>query len=173
MSIATTTGFATTDFNQWPVFAPVWMLFLCCFATCSGSTGSGIKMIRAELMVRQALRELMSIIHPRAYLPVKLSGQRVENNIIFAVLAFMLIWGGSVIAMTMLLAASGLDIITAFSAVIACICNTGPGLNQVGPASNYAALNDFQTWVCTVAMLIGRLELFTLFVVVTPAFWRK
>jgi trk system potassium uptake protein TrkH len=173
VSMATTTGFATTDFNQWPVFAPVWMLFLCCFATCSGSTGSGIRMIRAELMVRQALRELMSIIHPRAYLPVKLSGQRVENNIIFAVLAFMLIWGGSVIAMTMLLAASGLDIITAFSAVISCICNTGPGLNQVGPATNYAALNDFQTWVCAVAMLIGRLELFTLFVVATPAFWRK
>jgi trk system potassium uptake protein TrkH len=173
VSIATTTGFASTDFNQWPIFAPVWMLFLCCFATCSGSTGSGIKMIRAELMMRQAFREMMRLIHPRAYLPVKLSGQRVENNIIFAVLAFMLIWGGSVIAMTMLLAASGLDIVTAFSAVIACICNTGPGLNQVGPATNYAVLNDFQTWVCTVAMLIGRLELFTLFVVVTPAFWRK
>jgi trk system potassium uptake protein TrkH len=173
VSVATTAGFASTDFNQWPIFAPVWMLFLCCFATCSGSTGGGIKMIRAELMVRQALREIMSIIHPRAYLPVKLSGQRVENNIIFAVLAFMLIWGGSVIAMTMLLVASGLDIITAFSAVIVCICNTGPGLNQVGPATTYAALSDFQTWVCTVAMLIGRLELFTLFVVVTPAFWRK
>lgn len=173
VSIATTTGFATTDFNLWPVFAPVWMLFLCSFATCSGSTGGGIKMIRAELMVRQALRELMSIIHPRAYVPVKLSGQRVENNIIFAVLAFMLIWGGSVITMTMLLAASGLDIVSALSAVIACICNTGPGLNQVGPATTYAVLNDFQTWVCTVAMLIGRLELFTLFIVVTPAFWRK
>jgi len=173
VSIATTAGFASTDFNQWPIFAPVWMLFLCCFATCSGSTGGGIKMIRAELMVRQALRELMSLIHPRAYLPVKLSGERVENNIIFAVLAFMLIWGGSVVAMTMLLVASGLDIITAFSAVIVCICNTGPGLNQVGPATTYAALSDFQTWVCTVAMLIGRLELFTLFVVMTPAFWRK
>ncbi len=173
VSVATTAGFAGTDFNQWPIFAPVWMLFLCCFATCSGSTGGGIKMIRAELMVRQALRELMSIIHPRAYLPVKLSGQRVENNIIFAVLAFMLIWGGSVVAMTMLLLASGLDIITAFSAVIVCICNTGPGLNLVGPATTYAALSDFQTWVCTVAMLIGRLELFTLFIVVTPAFWRK
>jgi len=173
VSIATTTGFSSTDFNQWPVFAPVWMLFLCCFATCSGSTGGGIKMIRAELMVRQALRELMSIIHPRAYLPVKLSGHRVENNIIFAVLAFMLIWGGSVILMTMLLAASGLDVVSAFSAVIACICNTGPGLNQVGPATTYASLSNFQTWVCTVAMLVGRLELFTLFVVLTPAFWRK
>ncbi len=173
VSIATTTGFSSTDFNQWPIFAPVWMLFLCCFVTCSGSTGSGIKMIRAELMFRQARREMLRLIHPRAYLPVKLSGQRIENNIIFAVLAFMLIWGGSVIAMTMLLAASGLDIVSAFSAVIGCICNTGPGLNQVGPATNYAVLTDFQTWVCTVAMLIGRLELFTLFVVVTPAFWRK
>jgi trk system potassium uptake protein TrkH len=85
----------------------------------------------------------------------------------------MLIWGGSVIAMTMLLAASGLDIITAFSAVIVCICNTGPGLNQVGPATTYAALNDFQTWILTFAMLLGRLELFTLFIVLTPAFWRK
>jgi len=130
-------------------------------------------MIRAELMVRQALREIMSIIHPRAYLPVKIAGQRIENNIIFAVLAFMLIWGGSVITMTMLLVASGLDVVSAFSAVIVCICNTGPGLNQVGPATTYAGLTDFQTWVCTVAMLIGRLELFTLFIVMTPAFWRK
>src|SRR5256712_9025810 len=149
VSIATTAGFASTDFNQWPIFAPVWMLFLCCFATCSGSTGGGIKMIRAELMVRQALRELMSIIHPRAYLPVKLSGQRVENNIIFAVLAFMLIWGGSVAAMTMLLAASGLDIITALSAVIVCIFNTRPGLKPGGPAPAYAGLHDFQTLAAT------------------------
>lgn len=173
VSMATTAGFVSADFNQWPIFAPVWMLFLCCFATCSGSTGGGIKMIRAELMVRQALREIMSIIHPRAYLPLKLAGQRIENHIIFAVLAFMLIWGGSVIAMTMLLTASGLDVISAFSAVIVCLCNTGPGLNQVGPGTTYAWLNDFQTWVCTIAMLVGRLELLTLFIVVTPAFWRK
>jgi trk/ktr system potassium uptake protein len=173
VSIATTTGYSSTDFYRWPIFAPVWMLFLCCFATCSGSTGSGIKLIRAELMVRQALREMVRIVHPRAYVPVKLGGLTVENNIIFAVLAFMLIWGGSVIAMTMLLAASGLDIITSFSAVIVCICNTGPGLNEVGPASTYAPLNDFQTWILAFAMLLGRLELFTLFIVLTPAFWRK
>jgi trk system potassium uptake protein TrkH len=173
VSVATTTGFANTDYALWPIFAPVWMLFLCCFTTCSGSTGSGIKLIRAELMVRQALREMVRIVHPRAYVPVKLGGITVENNIIFAVLAFMLIWGGSVIAMTMLLAASGLDIITAFSAVIVCICNTGPGLSQVGPAATYAVLSDFQTWILTFAMLLGRLELFTLFIVLTPAFWRK
>ncbi|MCU0937750.1 MAG: TrkH family potassium uptake protein, partial [Burkholderiaceae bacterium] len=94
-------------------------------------------------------------------------------NVIFAVLAFMLIWGGSVIVFTMLLLFSGLDVITAFTAVIASINNTGPGLNQVGPATNYASLNDFETWVCTFAMLIGRLELLAVLVLFTPAFWRK
>jgi trk system potassium uptake protein TrkH len=173
VSIATTTGFATTDYNQWPIFAPMWMLILSCFATCSGSTGGGIKMVRAELMVRQAFREMARIVHPRAYVPVKLSGQTVENNIIFAILAFMLMYGGSVIVMTMVLSASGLEIITAFSAVIACINNTGPGLNLVGPAGTFAPLSDLQTWICTFAMLLGRLELFTLLVVFTPTFWRK
>src|SRR5262249_47914811 len=109
VSMATTAGFWSADFGKWPVFAPVWMLFLCCFAACSGSTGGGIKMIRAELMVRQALREMQRIIHPRAHIAVKLSGHAVENNIIFAVLAFMLVYGGSVIVMTMLLTASELD----------------------------------------------------------------
>ncbi|HUX25427.1 MAG TPA: potassium transporter TrkG [Burkholderiales bacterium] len=173
VSMATTTGYSNTNFNMWPIFAPIWMLFLCSFATCSGSTGGGIKMIRAELMARQAVRELTRIIHPRAVVPVKLGGVPVENNIIFAVLAFMLVYIGAVIVMTMLLAASGLDIITAFSAVIACINNTGPGLGGVGPATTYAGLNSFQIWICTVAMLLGRLELFTLLVVFTPGFWRK
>ena len=173
VSIATTTGFSNVDYSLWPVFAPVWMLFLCSFATCSGSTGGGIKMIRAELMARQAVREMTRIIHPRAVVPVKLGGAPVENSIIFAVLAFILVYNGSVIAMTMLLAASGVDIVTAFSAVIACINNTGPGLGRVGPATTYAALNDFQIWICTIAMLLGRLELFTLLVVFTPGFWRK
>ena len=149
------------------------MLFLCCFATCSGSTGSGIKMIRALVMWRQALREMTRIIHPRAHVPLKLGGHVVENNIVVAVLAFMLVYGASTIAMTMLLAASGLDIITAFSAVVACINNAGPGLNHVGPATTYAGLTDFQTWICTFAMLLGRLELLTLLVVLTPAFWRS
>lgn len=173
VSVATTTGFSNTDYGLWPIFAPLWMLLLCCFVTCSGSTGGGIKMVRAELMLRQARRELTRIIHPRAYISVKLGGQMVENNIIFAVLAFMLVYGGTVIVMTMLLAASGLDIITSFTAVIACINNVRSGLSQVGPAATFAVLNDFQTWVCTATMLLGRLELFALLVVFTPAFWRK
>jgi trk system potassium uptake protein TrkH len=173
VSIATTTGYSSTDYNQWPIFAPVWMLFLACFTACSGSTGAGIKMIRAEIMAKQALREMLRIIHPRAYVPVKLGGQPVEHGIVFAILAFMLVYGVSVIAVTMLFAVTGLDIVSAFSAAIAFINCVGPALNEVGPAANYAVLSDFQTWVGAVAMLLGRLELLTLLVVLTPAFWRK
>ena len=173
VSIATTTGYANTDYNLWPVFAPLWMLYLCCFVSCSGSTGGGIKMVRAQLLVRQGLREMLKLVHPRAQVPVKLGGAVVPNQIVFAVLAFMSIYGACVTAMTFLLLATGLDFVTAFSAVIASINNTGPGLNQVGPATTYQILTDFQTWVLTIAMLLGRLELFTVLLIFTPAFWRR
>src|SRR3990172_4054497 len=118
------------------------MLFLCCFAWSSGSTGSGIKMVRAELLVRQGLRELVKLVHPSAQVPVKLGGRVVPNQIVFAVLAFMSIYGACVTVMTFLLLVTGLDFITAFSAVVASINNTGPGLNQVGPAPTLAVLTD-------------------------------
>ena len=173
VSIATTTGFANTDFNLWPTFAPLWMLFLSSFATCSGSTGGGIKMVRAIILYKQVFREVMRAIHPSAVHPIKLGTEVVENKIIFAVLAFGFMYMVSIVSMTLVLSATGLDIVTAFSAVVACINNTGPVLNQVGPASTFAVLSDFQTWVCTFCMLLGRLEIFTLLVVLTPAFWRK
>jgi trk system potassium uptake protein len=173
VSIATTTGYANTDYNQWPIFAPVLMLFLCAFTTCAGSTGGGIKMIRGLILLKQARREFTRILHPRAVNPVIVGRQVIENKVIFAVLAFMLVYGASIVWLTFLLLLSGLDVITAFSAIVACINNTGPGLNQVGPASNYAGLTDFETWVCTFAMLIGRLELFSVLVLFTPEFWRR
>ena len=173
ISIATSTGYASTDYYLWPIFAPLWMLFLSSFCSSSGSTGGGIKMIRAQLLYKQVFREMVKIMHPQAVAPIKLGGAVVPNRIIFAVLAFMFIYIASIVSMTLVLALSGLDVITAFSAVVACINNTGPGLNQVGPATTYAVLTDFQTWVCSFAMLLGRLELFTLLVVFTPAFWRK
>lgn len=172
VSIATTTGFANTDYNQWPIFAPLWMLFLSCFASCSGSTGGGMKMVRAQLLFRQGKRELSRLIHPAARLPVKLAGQVVPNNVIYAVLAFAFLYVFAIIIMTLVMTASGLEFITAFSAVVASINNTGPGLNQVGPATTYASLTDFQTWICIIAMLLGRLELLTVLVVFTRAFWR-
>ncbi|MBQ0935293.1 TrkH family potassium uptake protein [Ideonella paludis] len=173
VSIATTTGYATTDYAQWPVFVPVFMLFLCGFATCAGSTGGGIKLVRSLLLLKQAKRELVRILHPRAVQPVTLGGGVVGNEVLSAVLAFMLIYGAVTIGATMLLLLSGLDVITAFTAVVACINNTGPGLGQVGPAGNYQGLTDFQTWVCTLTMLLGRLELFSVLVLLTPQFWRK
>ena len=173
VSVASTTGYANTDYALWPPFAPLWMLYLCCFATSSGSTGGGMKMIRALVLVKQSLREFTRIIHPRAVAPLRIAGAPVPNSLIFAVLAFMLVYGLTMVGMSLLLTATGLDFITAFSAVTACINNTGPGLGKVGPASTYAVLSDFQTWVCTFAMVLGRLELFTLLVIFTPTFWRK
>ena len=172
VSIATTTGFATTDYAQWPIFAPVFMLLLCGFATCAGSTGGGVKLVRALLLLKQAKREFRRIVHPRAIIPVKLGGTAVSNEVLFSVLAFMLIYGAVLIGATMLLLASGLEVVTAFTAAVACINNTGPGLGQVGPAGNFAGLTDFQTWVLTATMLLGRLELFSLIVLFTPGFWR-
>jgi trk system potassium uptake protein TrkH len=173
VSVATTTGYASVDYAQWPIFAPVLMLLLCCFATCAGSTGGGIKMIRALLLFKQARRELTRILHPRAVTPVTLRGGIVDNQVLFSILAFMLIWGAVLIGATLLLLLTGLDVISAFTAVVACLNNTGPGLGEVGPSGNYQGLSDVQTWICSALMLLGRLELLAVLVLFTAAFWRS
>ncbi|MDR2365533.1 MAG: TrkH family potassium uptake protein [Zoogloeaceae bacterium] len=173
ISIATSAGFANTDYSLWPFFAPLCMLFLCSFVSCSGSTGGGIKMMRAVLLYKQVYRELLRAMHPNAVHPVKLGGRSVPQNMLFAVLAFSFIYMASLVALTLAMSFSGLEIVTAFSAIVASLNNTGPGLGQVGPAGNFSSLNDFQLWVCTFAMLLGRLEIFTLLVVLMPAFWKK
>jgi len=172
VSLATDCGFASTDFNSWPIFAPMWMLLLSCVTASSGSTGGGLKMIRTVLMLRQGVRELEHQLHPAALLPVKIGGHAVPNQIVFAIQAFVMMYIATIVTMTLVLLASGLDFVSAFSAVIACINNAGPGLNEVGPGTNYAGLNDFQTWALAFTMLLGRLELITVFVLFTRAFWR-
>lgn len=172
VSLATDCGLTSVDFNPWPIFAPAWMLVLSCVTASSGSTGGGLKMIRAILMFRQGVRELEQQLHPAARLPVKIGGHTVPNQIVFAIQAFAMMYVATIVAMTLILLASGLDFISALSAVIACLNNAGPGLNEVGPATTYAGLSDFQTWALTFTMLLGRLELFTVFVVFTRAFWR-
>jgi trk system potassium uptake protein TrkH len=173
VSIATTTGYASTDYALWPIFAPLWMLFLSSFATSAGSTGGGIKMMRALLLYKQVYRELVRAMHPNAVYNIRIGGQAAPQPILFAVLAFGFMYMVSIVSMTLILSFTGLDIISAFTAVVASINNTGPGLGVVGPSTTYEVLSDFQTWVCTFAMLLGRLEIFTLLVVLTPAFWRK
>ncbi len=173
VSLATTTGYASVDYVMWPVFAPVWLMFLGTFVSCAGSTGGGIKMVRMVLLIKQSRRELVRAIHPRVVNPVTMGSATIPATVIAAVMAFMLIYGASIIGLTMLMLLSGLDIITAFSAVVATVNNIGPGLGLVGPASNFGVLTDFQTWVCTVAMLLGRLELLAVMVLFVPQFWRK
>lgn len=173
VSVATTAGYSNTDYSLWPIFAPLWMLFLSGFCTSSGSTGGGIKMIRMRILYQQFFREMIMIMHPQAVSPVKLGRNIVANRIIFAVLVFLFVYLATIIFMTLVMALSGLDEITAFSAVVASINNLGPGLNQIGPATTYASLTDFQIWLCSFAMLLGRLELYTLLIVFTAAFWRK
>ena len=173
VSIATDCGFASMDFSQWPIFAPMWMLFLSCIAVSSGSTGGGIKMVRTMILFKQAGREFIRLLHPAAVNPMKIGGSVVPNNIVFAVLGFIFLYFMTVATLTFILLISGLDFISAFSAIIACINNAGPGLGVVGPASNFGVLSSFQTWICTVAMLVGRLEIFTLLILFTPHFWRR
>ncbi len=173
VSLATTTGYAATDYAQWPVFAPILLMFLGCFASCAGSTGGGIKMVRMVLLVKQARRELVRIIHPRVINPVTLGGAVIPMSVMTAVLGFMLIYGGATMGLSMLLLLSGMDIVTAFSAVIATVNNIGPGLGQVGPSGNYGGLNPFQLGVLSFAMLLGRLELLSVLVLFSSHFWRK
>ena len=173
VSVGTTTGYATQDYAQWPAFAPLLMILLGCFATCGGSTGGGIKMMRMLLLLKQVRHELVRIVHPNVVNPVVISGQVVDARVMQNVIAYMMVYGATLVALTMLLLFSGLDVVTAFTAVVACVNNIGPGLGEVGPAVNFKGLSDFQTWVCTFGMMLGRLELLSLLVLLTPQFWRR
>ncbi len=173
VSIATDSGLHTQDYSRWPIFAPMWMMFLSCIVASSGSTGGGIKMIRTLVLAKQAHRELDQLVHPNMVRPLKVGGTIIANRVVFAVLAFVFLYFMSLVTLIFVQLASGLDFMTALSAMIACINNAGPGLGLVGPGSNYGVLTDFQTWVCSAAMLLGRLEVFTILVLFTPTLWRK
>jgi len=173
VSIATSSGYASVDYAQWPIFAPLWMMFLTAIAASSGSTGGGIKMMRTLVLVKQAGREFLRLLHPAVVNPMKIGGHVVPNSIVFAVLGFIFLYFMTIVTLTFVLLISGMDFISAFTAVLASVNNCGPGLGTVGPASNYQGLTDFQTWVCTFGMLVGRLEIFTVLILFTPHFWRR
>jgi len=173
ISVVTTTGYANADYTAWPLVVPILMLLLSGVATSAGSTGGGIKMIRAVLLAKLASTELTLMLHPQAVNPVRLKGRIVESRVMASVLAFLLMYGMAITVLTALMLISGLDPVIGFSAVLASVNNTGPALGPLGPMGSFAMLSDFQTWLCTFGMLIGRLELFTVLVLFTPAFWRK
>jgi len=172
ISMATDCGFFNTDFDHWPLFVTLWMLLLSCIAVSAGSTGGGIKMVRILILFKQSAREMYGLRHPTAVHSLKIRGQPLPERVALSALGFIHLYTISMVALSFLLIASGMDFLTAFSAIVATLNNVGPGLHGVGPGNTYAGLSDFQAWVCTVSMLLGRLEFFVLLVPLTPGFWR-
>ena len=170
ISAMTTTGFTTANFHTWPSFLPVLLICIAFIGGFAGSTAGGMKVYRIILLYRQSIREFLRLIHPHAIIPVKIGGQKTSDTIISAVWGFFFLYIASFVVMTVLLTATGLDAETAYSAVGACITNLGPALGQAGP--HYADLNDMAKVILSIAMLLGRLEIYTLLVILTPAFWR-
>ncbi|MDO5070578.1 MAG: potassium transporter TrkG [Neisseria zoodegmatis] len=173
VSIGLSSGFANADFAQWPLITSLWMFFLANVLASSGSMGGGIKNARAIVLAKFSLREMLLLLHPNAVRNVKVNGRTIPERTALTVMAFIFVYFMTVVLFTFLMMATGLDFISAFSAVIACITNAGPGLGVVGPAHNYSALADVQKWLCTAVMLLGRLEIFTVLILFTPPYWKK
>ncbi|EKE83378.1 TrkH family potassium uptake protein [Idiomarina xiamenensis] len=171
VSISTTAGFATADFSAWPVFLPLLLLFASFIGGCAGSTAGGLKVIRVLLLYRQGIRELNRLVHPKAVYSVKLGNRALPNRVIEAIWGFFSAYALVFVVVMLGLLAVGLDEVSAFSATAACLNNLGPGLGSV--AANYADVPGLGKWFLVIAMLFGRLEVFTLLVLFTPTFWRS
>ena len=171
ISIATTTGFTTTQYQNWPSFLPMLLLFTSFLGACAGSTGGGIKVVRILLLFKQGLREIKRLIHPSAIFIIKLNNKPVQERVINAIWGFFAAYIGVYIFLQLALMSTGLDAVTAFSAMAACMNNLGPGLGDV--STHYGDINNNAKWVLCLAMLMGRLEIFTLLVLFSPVFWRK
>jgi trk system potassium uptake protein TrkH len=170
VSIGTTAGFTTEAYFDWPGFLPVMLLFVSFIGGCAGSTGGGMKVIRFLLLLKQGHRETMRLIHPNAQVPVKINAKPMPDRVINAVWGFFAAYVASFVVILLFVMATGLDQVTAFSAVAACMNNLGPGLGGVG--ANYVDVNDPAKWALSFAMMLGRLEVFTLLILFTRAFWR-
>lgn len=171
VSIGSTTGYATADFANWPGFLPILLLFASYIGGCAFSTAGGMKVIRIMLLFKQGYREVLRLIHPNGVFAIKVNGKALPTKIVGAVWGFFALYVFCFTLMHLILMATGLDVVTSFSAVTACLNNLGPGLGDV--SANFGDINTTAKWVLCVAMLLGRLEIFTLLVVLTPAFWRR
>ena len=171
ISIATTTGYTTATYQSWPSFLPILLLFASFIGACAGSTGGGMKVIRIVLLFKQGMREIKRLVHPNAIIHIKLGERPVQDSIINAVWGFFASYVAIFAILLLVLMATGLDQVTAFSAMAACMNNLGPGLGDV--SAHYGNINNVAKWVLCFAMLLGRLEIFTLLVLLTPTFWRR
>ena len=171
VSISTTAGFATADFASWPLFLPILLIFSSFIGGCASSTGGGLKVVRVLLLFKQGIRELNRLVHPKAIFSIKLGKKALPDRVVEAVWGFFSAYTLVFVIIMLALIGTGLDDITAFTATAACLNNLGPGLGDV--AANYASVSDSAKWVLMIAMVFGRLEVFTLLVLFTPAFWRS
>jgi len=171
ISIISSTGYATADFSSWPLFLPVLILGSGFIGGCVGSTAGGFRVIRVILLYKQALREIMRLIHPNAVIAVKIGNQKISDSVAQAVWGFIFLYMASYILLSLLFLATGVDEVTAFSGIAATLNMTGPGLGQV--AVTYEHISDAGLWILSFAMLLARLEIFTLLVLLTPAFWKR
>ncbi len=173
VSIVTTTGYATADYELWPGMSQI-IIFLCMFVGASaGSTGGGMKCLRIMLCFKYCYKELFSMIHPRAVSHIKIGGKTVPEDVVRSVLGFLALYMALFALSTVLLAGTGVDFVTALGAVAATIGNIGPGFGMVGPVENFAQIPYWGKWLLSWCMLLGRLEIYTLIIVVVPEFWRK
>ena len=171
VSNITTTGYTSVGFSEWPGAAPLLLLMLGFVGGCAGSTAGGMKVARWQMLVRQGLREIRQLVHPKGQFVVKVGGKRVSESVVISVGGFATLYMLCFMAMTLVLAATGVDVVTAFSAIATCINNMGPGLGLV--AVHFRDLADAPIWVCSFAMILGRLEVFTVLVLLTPQFWTE
>jgi len=170
VSIATTTGFASTNFSLWPTMLPVLLIFASFIGACAGSTGGGIKVVRMLLMFKLAIKEIKKFIHPSAYISIKLNKRSVAEQTLVSVWGFFSLYVMAFVVIMIALMFTGLDQVTSFSATAASMNNLGPGLGDV--ASNYASISDTAKWILSFSMLLGRLEILTLMVLLHRVFWR-
>ena len=173
ISIVTTTGFATADYELFPGLSQI-ILFTCMFiGACAGSTGGGMKCSRIIIAFKYCYRELFKLIHPRSVAQIKINSNVVTDDVLRSIMGFLALYLGLFVICSMLLGAMGIDMVTSFAAVASCIGNIGPGFGTVGPTENFVHFPVLAKWLLLWCMLLGRLEIYTIIILLVPEFWKK
>jgi len=172
-SIITTTGYGTADFEKWPEFAQLILFSLMFIGACSGSTGGGIKVVRLLTLFKLGINEMKYLVHPKGVLPLWIDGKPIKKDMVYSISAFFFLYIFILIITTLVCASTGADITTSFSTALVTVGNIGPGFGKIGPTDNYFFYPDYAKWFLSFAMIVGRLEVYTVLIIFTRAFWKK
>ena len=172
VTIITSTGFATLDYSIWPAFSKMILFILMFFGGCAGSTSGGIKILRVMIVFKYIKREFYKLIHPNSVISIRIGGQTIPENVVQNVIAFVLLYFLIFAGLSLILLTQDMNIISSTSAVVASLSNIGPGFGSVGPAMNYAGLTTFTKILLSFTMILGRLEIYTVLILITPIFWK-